>query len=62
MKDPEGRWNSEEVFLLKKVKKILIIEDVLSTGGSLKEVINLINNYDADIVGIGVVVDQIRLI
>ncbi len=38
--------------------KILIIEDVLSTGGSLKEVINLINNHDADIVGIGVVVDR----
>ncbi|GIS42667.1 MAG: hypothetical protein Ct9H90mP15_07070 [Candidatus Neomarinimicrobiota bacterium] len=30
----------------------------MSTGGSLKEVINLINNHDADIVGIGVVVDR----
>ena len=43
---------------LSEDEKILIIEDVLSTGGSLKEVMNLINNHSGNIVGIGVVVDR----
>ncbi len=54
----EGNMKLRRGFSVKKGEKILIIEDVLSTGGSLKEVINLINNHDADIVGIGVVVDR----
>ena len=54
----EGNMKLRRGFSVKKGEKILIIEDVLSTGGSLKEVINLINNHDADIVGLGVVVDR----
>ena len=45
-------------FSIKEGEKILIIEDVLSTGGSLKEVINVINNHGGNVVGIGVVVDR----
>ena len=54
----ESNMKLRRGFSIKKGEKILIIEDVLSTGGSLKEVINLINNHDGDIVGIGVVVDR----
>ena len=39
-------------------EKILIIEDVLSTGGSIKEVSKLINRHKGNIVGIGIIVDR----
>tara|TARA_B100001250_G_scaffold117757_3_gene99953 strand:- start:7851 stop:8432 length:582 start_codon:yes stop_codon:yes gene_type:complete len=54
----EGKMEIRRGFSIKEREKILIVEDVLSTGGSLKEVINLIKNYNGDIVGIGVVVDR----
>ena len=54
----EGNMEFRRGFSIKEGEKILIIEDVLSTGGSLKEVINLINNHNGNIVGIGVVVDR----
>lgn len=54
----EGNMEIRRGFSIKEGEKILIIEDVLSTGGSLKEVINLINNHNGNIVGIGVVVDR----
>ncbi|MEC7822626.1 MAG: orotate phosphoribosyltransferase [Candidatus Neomarinimicrobiota bacterium] len=54
----EGNMEIRRGFSIKDGEKILIIEDVLSTGGSLKEVINLINNHNGNIVGIGVVVDR----
>ena len=38
--------------------KILIIEDVLSTGGSIKEVIDLIAQFKGNVVGVGVIVDR----
>ena len=54
----EGKMEIRRGFSIKEREKILIVEDVLSTGGSLKEVMNLIKNYNGDIVGIGVVVDR----
>ena len=41
-----------------KNEKILIIEDVLSTGGSIKEVIKLIEKFGGNLVGVGVIVDR----
>ena len=54
----KGKMELRRGFSIKEGEKILIIEDVLSTGGSLKEVMNLINNHSGNIVGIGVVVDR----
>ena len=54
----EEKMEIRRGFSIKEREKILIVEDVLSTGGSLKEVMNLIKNYNGDIVGIGVVVDR----
>ena len=45
-------------FSIKKDEKILIIEDVLSTGGSIKEVIQLIKKHGGNLVGVGVIVDR----
>tara|TARA_B100000427_G_scaffold73281_1_gene59344 strand:+ start:1871 stop:2449 length:579 start_codon:yes stop_codon:yes gene_type:complete len=54
----KGKMELRRGFSIKEGEKILIIEDVLSTGGSLKEVINVINNHGGNVVGIGVVVDR----
>jgi len=45
-------------FEIKPGEKILIIEDVLSTGGSIKEVSELIYQHKGNIVGIGIIVDR----
>ena len=36
----------------------MCIRDRLSTGGSIKEVVDLINQYKGNVVGVGVIVDR----
>ncbi len=45
-------------FDLSKVKKVAIIEDILTTGGSVFEVIECLNEHALEIVVIGVLVDR----
>ena len=45
-------------FEIKENNKILVIEDVITTGGSVKEVINEVLKLDGKISGVGVLVDR----
>jgi len=45
-------------FNLEHGEKVLIVEDVITTGGSVKEVMNLVENANANIIGLGVLVDR----
>ena len=45
-------------FNLPRGIKVLIVEDIVTTGGSIFELINLSNNYGADIIGICSLVDR----
>jgi len=45
-------------FDLPKGVKVLIVEDIVTTGGSIFELIDLANNYEADIIGICSLVDR----
>ena len=54
----EGKMKLRRGFNINKNENILIIEDVLSTGGSIKEVIDLISQYEGNVVGVGVIVDR----
>jgi orotate phosphoribosyltransferase len=45
-------------FALEPRQKVLIVDDVLTTGRSVNEVIDLVASYRADIVGIGVLLDR----
>ncbi len=45
-------------FSLKKGRKVLIVDDILTTGKSLFEVIDLVKSYEADIVGVSVMLDR----
>ena len=54
----DGSMKLRRGFNIMKDEKILIIEDVLSTGGSIKEVIKLIEKFGGNLVGVGVIVDR----
>jgi orotate phosphoribosyltransferase len=45
-------------FSLRPGQKIVIVDDVLTTGRSIFEVIDLVKEYDAEIVGIGELLDR----
>ena len=42
----------ERGFILNKKEKVLLVEDVITTGGSLKEAIEILKAYDPEIAGI----------
>ena len=46
-------------FEIKKNDKILVIEDVITTGGSVKEVIDEVTKLGGIIFGVGVLVDRV---
>jgi orotate phosphoribosyltransferase len=54
----DGIMKLRRGFELKKNEKVLICEDVITTGGSVFEVIDLVKSEGADIVGAGVIVDR----
>ncbi len=45
-------------FSIKKGEKVLVVEDVITTGGSIKEVIELAKKEGAEIIGVGAIVDR----
>ncbi|MBI4051605.1 MAG: orotate phosphoribosyltransferase [Elusimicrobia bacterium] len=45
-------------FRLEGEEKILVVEDVLTTGRSTSEVVNLAQNYRAKVVGVSAIVDR----
>jgi len=54
----DGIMKLRRGFEIEKDEKILIVEDVLTTGGSIKEVIEIVKNNLGAIAGVGVVVDR----
>ncbi|MGM0603752.1 MAG: orotate phosphoribosyltransferase [Bacillota bacterium] len=53
-----GSMQLRRGFDIKKGEKALIVEDVVTTGGSVKEVIELMEEKGADIVGISSIIDR----
>ena len=54
----DGKMKLRRGFEIKTNEKILIVEDVITTGGSVKEVMSLVQSFGADIIGVGVIVDR----
>ncbi|NHZ85102.1 MAG: orotate phosphoribosyltransferase [Planctomycetia bacterium] len=54
----DGTMKLRRGFEIEKGERILIVEDVLTTGGSINEVIKIVKKNKGDIIGIGVVVDR----
>ena len=45
-------------FEINSNEKVLVVEDVITTGGSVQETINLVEKSDGEIIGVGVLVDR----
>ena len=53
-----GSMNLRRGFEIKKGERVLIVEDVVTTGGSVDEIISLVNTAEAKLVGVGCIVDR----
>ena len=45
-------------FGIKKEERVLVVEDVVTTGGSVKEIIQLVEKAEAALAGVGYIVDR----
>jgi orotate phosphoribosyltransferase len=54
----EGVMQLRRGFAINKAERVLIAEDVITTGKSVKEVITAISPYEPDIVGIASLIDR----
>ncbi len=54
----ENKMSIRSGFDLQPYEKVLIIEDITTTGGSVFEVIDCVKERNADIAGVGLVVDR----
>lgn len=57
-READGKMALRRGFELKPGMKVLLVEDVVTTGGSVKEVLELVKAAGADVVGIGSIVDR----
>ncbi|HMM05217.1 MAG TPA: orotate phosphoribosyltransferase [Clostridiales bacterium] len=53
-----GKMVLRRNFSIEKGQKVLVVEDVVTTGGSVLEVINIVKEAGGDLVGAGVLVDR----
>lgn len=45
-------------FSINPGEKVLVVEDVITTGGSVREVVDLVRNCGGEVAGVGVLVDR----
>ena len=53
-----GQFVLRRDFKIRKKQRVLIIEDVITTGKSSQECVNLIKQYSAHLVGFGCIIDR----
>lgn len=53
-----GKMTLRRGFQLEKGENVLICEDVVTTGGSVFEIINLIEEFGAKLTGVGFIIDR----
>jgi len=54
----EGKMTLRRGFSMKPGEKILVVEDAVSTGGSVQKVIDLLHRLEAEVVGVSVIIDR----
>jgi len=54
----EGKMKLRRGFTIGKGEKIVIVEDVITTGGSVKEIVRIVNSTGGKVEGIGAIVDR----
>ena len=54
----DGEMVLRRGFVMDAGQRALVVEDVVTTGGSVKEVMNVVEKFGAKVVGVGVLVDR----
>jgi orotate phosphoribosyltransferase len=54
----EGKMVLRRGFAIGKNEKVLVVEDVVTTGGSTKEVMDVVRSMGGEVVGVGSVIDR----
>jgi orotate phosphoribosyltransferase len=54
----EGRMSLRRGFTVQPGERVLAIEDVVTTGGSVREVVDLLESMGTEVVGVGAIVDR----
>ncbi len=54
----KGKMTLRRGFRLKQGERVLIVEDVITTGGSVKEIVQIVRSSGSELIGIGAVVDR----
>lgn len=57
-RDENGKMTLRRGFAIDKGQRVLVVEDVVTTGGSVREVINLVKEAGGVVVGVGSIVDR----
>jgi len=57
-RDEDGKMTLRRGFVVNPGEKILVVEDVVTTGGSVREVIELVKAAGGIVVGVGSIVDR----
>jgi orotate phosphoribosyltransferase len=54
----DGQMSLRRGFTIQPGDRVLVVEDVVTTGGSVVEVMDVVRNFGGNIVGVGVLVDR----
>jgi orotate phosphoribosyltransferase len=54
----EGAMALRRGFMIRPGENALVVEDVITTGGSTREVINVVNNLGGKVIGVASVIDR----
>lgn len=57
-RDKDGAMALRRGFVIKPGERVLVLEDVVTTGGSVQEVISLVRDLGGDVIGVGAIVDR----
>lgn len=57
-KDEDGKRVLKRGFRIREGERTLVVEDVVTTGGSAKEVIDLVRSYGGLVIGVGLILDR----
>jgi orotate phosphoribosyltransferase len=57
-KDANGRHVVERGFMLTPGERALVVDDVLTTGGSVRQALDLVRGTGADVIGVGFLIDR----
>jgi orotate phosphoribosyltransferase len=53
-----GAMTLRRGFAVEKGERVLVVEDITTTGGSVEEVIEALRRMEADVIGVGVIIDR----